>query len=330
MSEADVSTPRVSVVIAAYNVESYIGRAIASVRAQSMASHEILVADDGSSDGTCRMVEELALRDASVRLLRTSANAGAGAARNRAIAAARGEWVAVLDADDTWKPWRLERLLSAATARNCVIAADNYVQVDDATGREVGVAFHDSRPESAITALRFIQSERPLGRVRFGLLKPVVRRDFLEKHGIRYPVGIYAEDFHFFMQVLLAGGQGVLLSEPGYLYTLPESPANGARSLGTRTNARLSDRIWIADDLMEKFGACMSPQDRQAILQYRRWMQDIADGSQARELWRRGDHLRAIGAALASSRGAFSYAVTSPTVKRWRARLSPRAVRPPL
>ncbi len=329
MSDAYVSAPRVSVVIAAYNVEAYIARAIASAKAQTTAPFEILIADDGSNDNTCNIVKEFAANDPSIRLLNADVNAGAGAARNRALDAAKGDWIAILDADDAWKPWRIERLLAAAGRGDCVIAADNYVHVDDSTGREVGVAFHDPRPETSITTLRFIESERPLGRVRFGLLKPLVLRNFLEKHSIRYPIGVYAEDFHFFMQVLLSGGQGVLLSEPGYIYTLPQSPIDGVRSLGSRTDARLADRVWIADDLLERFGAMMTIEVRLALLRYRRWMEDIATGARARELWRQGQRWQAIGAALVRSRGAFAYAATSPTIKRLRAHLSPGAGRPP-
>ena len=88
----------VSVVIPAYNGEKYIGRAIDSVLAQSHPPDEIIVVDDGSSDGTGDVVGRYA---SSVRYIYQE-NAGASVARNAGIEAARSEWIAFLDADDCW------------------------------------------------------------------------------------------------------------------------------------------------------------------------------------------------------------------------------------
>lgn len=98
-----MSTLRVSVVIPCYNAERYIGATIDSVLAQDQAGMEIIVVDDGSSDGSVELVRS---KYPSVRLER-QANAGVAAARNRGLALARGEWVAFVDADDIWLPGKL-------------------------------------------------------------------------------------------------------------------------------------------------------------------------------------------------------------------------------
>lgn len=102
----------VSVIIPAYNASAFIGYTLDSVLAQTYTALEVLVVDDGSQDGTAAIVQGYQQRDARVRLLRQS-NAGVAAARNRAIAAATGEWIAPLDADDIWFPPHLERLMQA-------------------------------------------------------------------------------------------------------------------------------------------------------------------------------------------------------------------------
>jgi glycosyltransferase involved in cell wall biosynthesis len=96
----------ISVIIPAYNREAKIGRAVASVLAQTYENIEVIVVDDASPDGTAAAVE--AIDDPRVRLVRHERNRGAGTARNTGVAAARGEWIAFQDSDDDWLPQKLE------------------------------------------------------------------------------------------------------------------------------------------------------------------------------------------------------------------------------
>jgi glycosyltransferase involved in cell wall biosynthesis len=100
--------PLVSVVIPTYNAVKYIHRAVSSVFAQTYTKLEIIVVDDGSADATCETVA--GLNDARIKVVRQK-NAGAGAARNRGIAEAKGEYVAFLDADDEWDPQFMEAVV---------------------------------------------------------------------------------------------------------------------------------------------------------------------------------------------------------------------------
>jgi glycosyltransferase involved in cell wall biosynthesis len=101
---------RVSAVIPTYNRRRYIERAIDSVLAQTTPVDEIIVVDDGSSDGTPDLVESR--YGARVRVVR-QANTGVAGARHRGIMEARGEWIAFLDSDDVWTPERTGELLKA-------------------------------------------------------------------------------------------------------------------------------------------------------------------------------------------------------------------------
>ncbi|MDE2485979.1 MAG: glycosyltransferase family 2 protein [Alphaproteobacteria bacterium] len=103
--------PKVSVIVPAYNAEAFVGRTLASLRAQTFTDFEAIVVDDGSTDGTAAVVAEIAAADPRVRLIRQP-NGGVAAARNRALAEARGPYVANLDADDLWRPQFLERTLA--------------------------------------------------------------------------------------------------------------------------------------------------------------------------------------------------------------------------
>jgi teichuronic acid biosynthesis glycosyltransferase TuaG len=103
-----VAQPLVSVIMPAYNAASTIAESIGSVVAQSYPNWELIVVDDGSTDDTASVVAGLGLAPSKLCVI-TQENAGVGAARNRAIEEAHGELIAFLDADDVWKPERLER-----------------------------------------------------------------------------------------------------------------------------------------------------------------------------------------------------------------------------
>ncbi len=101
--------PSVSVVIPTFNRCRLLRRAVASVLAQTQPTDEIIVVDDGSTDGTREMVAE----QFPAAIYRFQPNAGVSAARNRGIRVAAGQWIAFLDSDDEWRPAKLERQLAA-------------------------------------------------------------------------------------------------------------------------------------------------------------------------------------------------------------------------
>src|SRR5262245_28149594 len=102
-------TPRISVVIPVLNRAAVVRRAIASVLAQTFQDFEIVVVDDGSTDGTAESVDTLS--DRRIRVIRHEQTLGGGAARNTGIRASRAPFVAFLDSDDEWVPTKLEKQL---------------------------------------------------------------------------------------------------------------------------------------------------------------------------------------------------------------------------
>lgn len=138
---------KVSAVITAFNRRNYIVRAIESVLRQSVPVDEILVIDDGSTDGTAEVVESR-YGDA-VRVVRQT-NRGPGGARRRGILEAHGEWIAFLDSDDEWTPERNRELLHAAErvpANVAWIFGDLQLVADDGDRRsffgEHGLKFRE-------------------------------------------------------------------------------------------------------------------------------------------------------------------------------------------
>ena len=226
--EHSINPVDVSVVIAAWNAETFLEASVDSALAQGGVDLEVIISDDASTDGTAELARRLGAADPRVRLVSAPVNAGPSAARNRAIAAARGEWIAVLDADDRFAPGRLDRLLAFAGNRQADLAFDLIREVD-AKGNPIA----DSKvPE--ITApecwdiVRWARDNHPRGHgmngcMGTGYLKPLIRRAALNCHGLTYRESLRnSEDYALVAELLAAGGAVWVLPDPGYLYTRRE------------------------------------------------------------------------------------------------------------
>ncbi|WP_019571048.1 glycosyltransferase family 2 protein [Thioalkalivibrio sp. ALE11] len=137
--ETTVRAPVFSVVMPAHNAEAHLRDAVESVRAQTFPDWELLVADDASSDGTGALVEALASEDSRIRVLRRNVNGGPAKARNDAIAASRGRFVAFLDSDDIWYPAKLERQKAVFEDEAPALVFSSYERWDVQTGRRQAV-----------------------------------------------------------------------------------------------------------------------------------------------------------------------------------------------
>lgn len=132
--------PLVSVVICAYNGEKYLARAIESVLSQTYRNFELVIVDDGSSDGSAELIRKYAAENACIRpFFRT--NHGLPASRNFAFENAQGEWVAIIDQDDLCYPTRLARQIKVAanhpTAAVIFCDTDFINEQDEVLGRHL-------------------------------------------------------------------------------------------------------------------------------------------------------------------------------------------------
>lgn len=128
------SLPAVSVVVPIYKVERYLGDCVNSLLAQTFKELEIILVDDGSPDGSGAMCDAYAARDSRVRVIHQE-NQGAGPARNAGLAAARGEYVIFLDADDIYHPQMLERMVARAEKYRADVVICRAEVLEEETGR---------------------------------------------------------------------------------------------------------------------------------------------------------------------------------------------------
>ena len=108
----------VSVVTPVYNGEAFLTQAIESVISQTYSQWELLLVDDGSTDGSLEIMREYEREDRRISALVNENNLGISASRNRAIEASQGEWIAFLDCDDQWESSKLEKQLQATKELN--------------------------------------------------------------------------------------------------------------------------------------------------------------------------------------------------------------------
>ena len=117
----------VSIIVPVYNAGIYIEETINSVRAQTYICWELILVDDHSKDDTLSVVKNYlaSVNDERIRLIEKKTNEGAAAARNRGIDAAKGRYIAFLDADDLWMPDKLEKELAFMKKKQAAFSSPN-------------------------------------------------------------------------------------------------------------------------------------------------------------------------------------------------------------
>lgn len=119
------STPTVSLIIPVYNVEKYLVKALKSVENQTMKNIEVIIVNDGSTDGSLKIIEEFALKNPHFHIINQE-NQGLSAARNRGLRESKGDYIAFMDSDDYIAHDFLESLYKAAIKNNADIACCNF------------------------------------------------------------------------------------------------------------------------------------------------------------------------------------------------------------
>jgi succinoglycan biosynthesis protein ExoO len=264
---------QVSVIIAAFNARNFISRAIRSVQEQTIRDLEIVVVDDASIDDTYDLVRALAETDKRITIFRLTSNTGPSNARNVGFVAAKGEWIAVLDADDAFAPDRLERLIAAGHNTGADVVVDNLQLFDEGAGR---VVEHTSFVEENIRELTpelFFKKDGPPNPWPIGWVKPIIQKTAFDRRRLKYnPDYRYGEDFLFFTETLLNGCHAIVVGEAGYLYTLRHGFVSGLPSTMSRTDPNTSPLERIAKFLPAQYGPIMSPSVKKA---FRDWAERL-------------------------------------------------------
>ncbi len=123
--------PLVSIITPMFNSETYISETVNSVLNQTYTNWELLLIDDGSIDRTLEIAGTLASKHANIKLLKNPINQGAAISRNKGITESKGDYIAFLDADDMWKPEKLEKQISFMTNERCNVCFSSYELINE-------------------------------------------------------------------------------------------------------------------------------------------------------------------------------------------------------
>ena len=219
--------PLVSVIVPAYNAAKTIARTLQSVCAQTYRNIEVIVVDDGSTDETPEIAESMAQADHRIRLIRKD-NGGSASARNCAIRAASGMFLAPIDADDLWHPDNLTKQLAALRATNfeavLCFAASHTIDENDAV---IGDSLWKNRPRPRANFIGFL-NRNWLGNGSAA----VMRRDAVVAVGGYDESLRSAEDWKLAMQL---AAHGAIITIPDSLISYRITPNNKSLNRATLT-----------------------------------------------------------------------------------------------
>ncbi len=219
---APLEPVRTTIVVPTFRAEDTLERALRSLLRQTMPDIEIIVVDDASTDGSWPLIMAAVKADPRVRAIRNKENCGKPIGMNRAIALARGRWIAVLDADDWYHPERLSALIALGEERGVDLVADNQFFYDAGADRIIGPAWTIGDTDWPLDFDDFIECANPYATFNLGMLKPIIRSDFIQRTGLAYEEQArHGQDFLFLLHFYILGGRAVVSDTPCYYYTQP-------------------------------------------------------------------------------------------------------------
>ena len=244
---------KVSLIIPVYNAAATLPATLESIRAQRFRDFEVVFAEDAGADGSVALLERFCVESGlPCKLLRAEVNGGAAAARNRALDAAEGEYLAFADADDLLDPALLER---AAEATQTADGPADIVGWDWTLGRtaQAGRYMRQADYSSAEEALCNLTG----GTMRWNLWMFLVRRDLVESRKLRFVAGAdLGEDMQFMLRAFLHAGRVAQVHEALYRYNAVNGSSisrefSPKRRAQIETNLEAVERAFAGSDFVQ-------------------------------------------------------------------------------
>lgn len=202
---------KISVIVPVYNIEEYLPRCVHSILASEYTDLELLLIDDGSTDNTGALCDELAKEDSRIRVFHKQ-NGGSSSARNVGLEQASGEYIGFVDSDDFVEPWMFRVLYEGLQKSGAKIAQVGRDEINPDGSKRADICVPPAT-DTWIESKEFIKDLlMHIGDCSF--CTKLLHRSAFE--GRQFPVGVLNEDFHLLVQILPE--QTGVISLPGYGY----------------------------------------------------------------------------------------------------------------
>ena len=219
---------KLSIIVPVYNVLPYIRPCLDSLVGQTLEDYEIILIDDGSTDGTAQVLAEYAARYPEKIVLRRVENGGQGRARNIAIDMARGDYLGFIDSDDWINPTMYEKLCKRAEDTGADVVVCNFLaKYNDGREKDMPACVQENWMASAGSACNKIFRRTLIGDIRFAQ-------------------GLWYEDFYFSALVLLKSRRTEFIQEALYFYRQSDSS-----TMRNNNSSKNLDMLVIMDMLKE-------------------------------------------------------------------------------
>ena len=245
---------KVSLIVPVYNAEKTLPATLESIRSQRFRDFEVIFVEDGGTDGSAALLETFCRTSGlSCRLLREPRNRGAAAARNRALDAAQGEYLAFADADDRLEADLLERAVQAAEETGADITGWDWTL-------DRGKSSRTMRQPAWQTPLEAFRSLCG-GTMRWNLWLFLLRRAFVEENGLRFlPGADIGEDMQFMLRAFLRARQTTQLQQPLYRYNAVNERSI-SKAFTPDKRKQIEDNLALAELAWRKSDACTAVPD---------------------------------------------------------------------
>lgn len=206
-----MNTPLISIIVPVYNIKEYLPRCVSSLQAQTYPNIEILLVDDGSTDGTGALCDSFLEKDRRIRVFHKK-NGGSSSARNLGLTKASGEYIGFVDSDDYVEPDMYRHLYEGIVEHQVLLAQVGRNEIDE-QGRRLPDICVPPKEAECVGNREFLK-ELLLHKGDCSFCTKLIHKSLLE--GRQFPEGLLNEDFHLLVELLPQVKE--ILSLPGYDY----------------------------------------------------------------------------------------------------------------
>ena len=246
---------KVSIIVPVYNIENYIRVCVESILAQTYASLELILVDDGSKDNSGILCDEYAVIDPRVKVIHKE-NGGVSSARNAGLRQAKGDWIMHVDGDDWIEPDIIESLIEAAKATEADLVFSDFIKYGPNAGNNQLPSWNSDKIDSMSRYIAYVMTT---------IWGSIAKRSLYIDHSLKSPEGIsYCEDFHLIVRLCHYAKKIANVHRPFYHYRY--RPTSIMSNMSRKTE---SDEQWVYQDTIRFFKEQGVYEDYRKVMSWR-------------------------------------------------------------